>query len=166
MSVVSVLLDGWQQNLAAMRRLWPTLPPDRITAQPQGVVNHPAWTVSHMNHYHPAILCMARGEPVSDPGLHSDAGRYDAGSTPVDDPGLYPTPQQLWQTYLAGHERIAVALAGAGDRLLNQPPGLPRWAASFATTATILSYLMVYHEATHIGQVMVWRRAMGMAPLE
>lgn len=162
---IDLLLAGWQQNLHQAEVLFATIPAERMTEQPR-VVNHPAWTLAHLIHYHRPILNLARGEAVQDPGKHSDAPHYDAGSTPVDDLSQYPTKDELLMSFRDGHERIAHALEVAPADLMEQPAGLPRWAESFGATADALGYLMIFHEAVHLGQVMAWRRALGMGPLD
>jgi len=48
---------------------------------------------------------------------------------------------------------------------LIQSPGLDHWAEEVGITARVLQYLMVFHEAEHLGQLAAWRRAMGLGPL-
>jgi uncharacterized damage-inducible protein DinB len=161
--LVNALLAGWQLNLDLAEALLQDIPADQATDQPGGVVNHPAWTLSHLNHYHPAILALIHNQPVEDPGRHPDAPKYDEGSTPVNDPALYPDWADLLATYRDGHERVADALSAMNPEHLARPPRLERWAAAFGATAGILQYLLIIHEAQHVGQLMVWRRAAGLA---
>lgn len=160
------MIAGWHLNLAKAEALLADIPPDQITRQSPEVVNHPAWTLAHLIHYHPAIISLARGEAVADPATAPHAERYDAGSTPVDDPSLYPAKDALLAQYRAGHEEVVKLLKTAPSGRLTQPPGLPRWEQAFGTTRHALVYLMHYHESLHLGQVMVWRRAMGRPALE
>jgi hypothetical protein len=161
-----ILLAGWKRNLDKTMELLAGIPNGRAAEQPGGVINHPAWTLAHLNHYHPAILSLVAGEPVHDPGDHPDAPRFDAGSTPVADPDQYPALPTLIADYRNGHEQIDRAMRDMAPAQLQQPPGLARWVKPLATTAGALNYLMLYHESTHIGQIMVWRRAAGFAPCE
>jgi len=162
---IDLLSCGWSANLELAERLLATIADERITTQPAGVVNHPAWTLAHLVHYHPAILALVDGRTVPDPASHPDADRFDAGSTPVDDPSQYPTKAALIRRYRHGHQRIETALGQAPTDRLNQPPGLTRWTEGFGTTARVLQYLMVFHEAEHLGQLVAWRRAMRLGPL-
>lgn len=158
-----LLLSGWRQNAAKVRELMGEVTADNMTMQPEGVVNHPAWTLAHLIHYHPAIFHLALGEAVEDPALEPNAAFYDEGSTPVADTSVYPTRNELLNHYLAGHVRIEKALAHAPESLFAKPPGLARWTKAFATTGDALVYLMLVHESQHVGQMMVWRRAMSQA---
>lgn len=147
-------------------RLLGDLPAEQWTRQPGGLPNHAAWTLAHLGHYHPALLSLARGEPVSDPGQHPDAGRFDAGATPIDDPQAYPTPTTLLATYRDGHQRIREALQSAPAERLLEPPGLARWQKGFPQTHQALMYLLVLHEGYHLGQLMSWRRALGLPAVD
>ena len=167
MSEVNILLmAGWRQNRQQLEALLANVSTEDMTRQPHGVVNHPAWTIGHLIHYHPAILALLRGEAVADPATTPNADLYDAGSVPVDDASLYPDQGTLLERYHSNHEQVKKLLNGIESATFDQPPGLPRWAKGFETTARTLVYLMHVHEALHIGQLMVWRRAMGWPPLE
>ncbi len=164
--VAELLIAGWLLNLKKAEELLADISADEMTRQPHGVVNHPAWTLAHLIHYHPAITSLARGQAVADPAAAPNANRYDAGSTPVDDPSLYLAKDALLARYRSGHAEVTKLLETAPPERLLQPPGLPRWEQAFTTTRHALVYLMHYHESLHIGQIMVWRRAMGRPPLE
>lgn len=162
---IDILLAGWQKNLEQTEALLDGIASDQMTRQPAGAPNHPAWTIAHLLHYHPAILSLIDGKPVNDPAEHPDASRYDAGSTPVDEPQQYPSKDELIANYPAGHEQVTSQLRQVSEDQLDRAPGLPRWAKAFPSIAATLTYLMVVHEATHLGQIMTWRRAMGWPPL-
>ncbi len=162
-SEADLLIAGWRQNESKVRELMADVSGDDMATQPEGVVNHPAWTLAHLIHYHPAILRLARGLPVDDPGLEPNAELYDEGSTPMPDLALYPTRNELLNFYVDGHARVEKALHQAPRSRFGQAPGLRRWGKGFGTTGNALVYLMLVHEAQHIGQLMVWRRAMILA---
>jgi uncharacterized damage-inducible protein DinB len=159
-TLIDALRLSWQINFDQVEALMVDVPAGGLTHQPGGVVNHPAWTLSHLNHYRPAILALIGNHPVEDPGRHPDASRYDEGSVPVDDPACYPPYTALLAAYRGGHERVADALRLMDRRYLTLPPRLERWATVFGTTARTLQYLMSVHESHHVGQLMVWRRAL------
>jgi hypothetical protein len=39
---------------------------------------------------------------------------------------------------------------------------LERWKATFPKVGSILGYLMLVHESTHLGQISMWRRVQGL----
>jgi len=160
--VSGLLRQGVDSNRKIARHLFATIPAERATEQPAGVVNHAAWTIAHLNHYHPAILDLIQGRAVRDPGQHPDAARYDAGSTPTADPGAYPAWADLAARYNRAHDGIHEALGSVSHQALAQPPKLERWAEAFADTASALQYLLVHHEALHLGALTVWCRVTGL----
>ena len=166
MSPIEMLIDAWAGNLNHALALLKDIPAGRMTHQPASVVNHPAWTIAHLCHYHPAILSLARGEPVSDPGKLPDAPQVDAGSAPTDEPAAYLSKDELIARFREGHEQIEETLRAAPDDLLDRPPGLERWRPAFPRTGQALTYLMLLHESTHLGELAAWRRAAGYEALE
>lgn len=161
--MIDALLFGWRKTGDYSLRLLEAVPEDRLTYQPAGDVSHPAWIFCHLGLYHPAILSLARGDAVADPGKHPDAAKYDEGTTPVSDASRYPANRELLQRYRTAHEKIEQALQRSGDSVLLKPAGLPRWEKAFGTTSNALTYLMLYHESVHLGQISMWRRVQGLA---
>ena len=165
-TAIDLLINGWNRNHAKAVELTEHVPNEIATNQLGGIVNHPAWTFAHMNLYHDAILSLACGERINDPGKHPDAPKYDAGSIPVHDPDAYPPLDELVRAYTVKHEQIEATLRDAQPSLLDHPPRLERWAEALGTTGQTLNYLMLYHESTHLGQLMAWRRAAGLPACE
>lgn len=158
-----LLHSSWQRIGQQMDRLMTGLPASCVVDQSHGVANHPAWTLSHLCHYHPAILSILTGQPVMDPALALKAELYDEGSTPVADAKAYLPWDELVDHYHSGHASIAQALTQTTPAILSGSPGLDRWNQAFANAADALMYLMVMHESQHAGQFMAWRRASGLA---
>lgn len=166
MSPIHDLFDrGWHRVGQQAQSLLSDVKAEQYVLQPQGVVNHPAWTISHLIHYHPAILSLLQGQAVQDPSDAPNAKIYDEGSTPQPNLSLYRAGDALLKTYMQGHQQIHEALLKASTACFEQKPGLDRWAKAFPTTKDALVYLMLLHESQHLGQLMVWRRVAGLAPL-
>lgn len=146
-----LLRRGMHSNGGVAKRLFGLIPPERATEQPGGVTNHPAWTIAHLRLYHPAILALARGQSVCDPGEHPD-------------PGAYPSWAQLVARFNEAHAQVHDALRRITCQTLARSPGLERWTEAFGDTAPTLQYLLVHHEAVHRGELTVWCRAAGLLP--
>ena len=69
-------------------------------------MNHPAWTLSHLNVYHPVIAAVLRGQPFEDSANH----KFGMKSKPSPDRSLYPSKRELLETYTRGHELVASTL--------------------------------------------------------
>jgi hypothetical protein len=88
---------------------------------------------------------------------------YAKGTKPTDDASKYPAKATLLADYLAGHDLLRDTLAASNASVFAKPIPLARWQERFPKIGDALLYLMLSHEATHLGQVSSWRRAGGRA---
>ncbi len=161
---VDSLLRGWDRNLAYAQKLVGDLSDEQMIAMPTLAggdaigCNHPAWLFSHMNVYHPVIVSMVKGEPFDDP---KDAP-FGMLTKPEPDASLYPTRDALIGAFESGHAAVAEALQAADGAALDAPMPLPRWQGPFPKVGSMLGYIMLVHESTHLGQISAWRRVQGL----
>ena len=134
-----------------------------MVAQPNGIMNHPAWVIGHLTH-----ACQMLGGVVGlTPWLPNDwAGRFGTGSVPVADCALYETKEDALQILRNAQSRITKAVGQLDDAHLDQPFPDASYRAVFPTICHALTQVLVGHTANHIGQVSVWRRAMGLPPMK
>jgi hypothetical protein len=145
-------------NLDYARKLTGDLTDEQAIAQPAQGINHPAWLLSHLCAYHPVAVALLRGETPDDPADHP----FGMKSKPLSDPAAYKPLAELRQQFDEGHAGLTRALAYvAPDQLLAKPP-IERWQPRFENVAVLLSYLLVRHEALHLGQLSAWRRTMNL----
>jgi Protein of unknown function (DUF664). len=151
------LLRSWANQRDYAQKLVADLSDEDMVSQPvPGVVmNHPAWTLGHLAAYPPVLTAMLLGQPFTDP-MHSPYGR---GSMPKE--SGYPPKAQLLAEFLDGHDRLAAAVEAAPESAWSAPIPLARWEQRFPEVADAVIYLMLSHEATHLGQISAWRRAGG-----
>jgi hypothetical protein len=159
---VEPLLFVWRKNGKRAQDLFANIPDDRLVDQSHGLKNHPAWSLSHLTLYHPAIVSLARGEAVPDPATAPGADRYANGSKPVADPALYPTRHELIKRFTQGHAEVDAALAAAVPAIFLREPDLERWKATFGTTGNALFYLMLWHETHHLAEIADWKKVEGI----
>ena len=133
-----------------------------MVAQPGGVANHPAWVVGHL-----AVTCQMLGEVVGvTPWLPEAWGRrFGTGGVPVADAGAYPSKEELLAALADAQARLARAVEGLGEAELDAPFPDPAYRDVFPTVRHALAQVMVGHASFHVGQVSVWRRAMGLPPM-
>ena len=133
-----------------------------MVAQPNGIMNHPAWVVGHLTH-----ACQLLGSVIGLPAwLPSDwAERFGTGSVPAADAGLYETKSDALAILREAQARITRAAAGLDDCRLDEPFPDESYRAVFPTIRHALTQVLVGHTANHIGQLSVWRRAMGLPPM-
>ena len=133
-------------------------PPD-MAAQPHGIVNHPAWTISHLTH-----SCEMLGGVIGVPPWlpHDWARRFGTGSVPVPDVRHYEPKDRALALLRDGQSRLTAAVRQLDDARLDMPFPDESYQRVFPTVRHALTQVLVGHTANHIGQLTVWRRAMGL----
>jgi hypothetical protein len=136
-------------------------PPDMV-AQPNGIMNHPAWVIGHLT-----FACQLLGGAIGLPSwLPNDwAKRFGTGSVPVADASLYETKTDALAILRDAQVRITQAVAQMDDSRLDEPFPDESYRDVFPTIRHALTQVLVGHTANHIGQLSVWRRAMGLPPM-
>lgn len=158
---IDAISRAWEKQRDYAHRLLADIPESEMIAQPvPGVVlNHPAWTFSHLTVYPPVLNAMLRGEPFVDP-LHNKFGR---NSAPENNADVYAKKEQLVAEYFRVHDVLADTMRRIDPTVMDRVVPLDRWKESFRHMADLVVHLMVDHESMHLGQVSVWRRAGGRA---
>jgi hypothetical protein len=157
--VIDAILRTWERQKDYAQRLLADLGDADMVSQPvPGVVlNHPAWTISHLAVYPPVLAAILEGRAFEDP-ITSPYGR---DSAPVSDPRAYRPKAELVPGYMRVHDELAAALARVDPAVLERPIPLERWKTRFPYVGDAIVHLMIDHESGHLGQMSVWRRAGG-----
>lgn len=157
-ALVETLLIGWEKNEDYASRLVVDLDNAQMVAQPAPNMNHPAWTFSHLNAYHPVLVALLQGEDCDDPKDHP----FGMQSKPEGNAAVYLPKGDLLATFRTGHQSVADALTAADEAALAAPIPIERWKTVFPKVSSCLGYLMLVHESTHLGQLSAWRRVQGL----
>lgn len=157
------LLFTYGANLAHITALVSDLTDEQMVEQPHGLVNHPTWTLGHLALVSNALAVML--------GLESTVPEdwrelFGPGKQvpPGGDASAFPPTDRLLAELNAQHARVAEALAKADLALLARELPHEKMRKRFPTIGDFADYLTSAHEANHIGQIVAWRRAMGLAP--
>ena len=130
-----------------------------MVAQPNGIMNHPAWVIGHLTH----SLELLGGVIGLAPGLPDDwAKRFGTGSVPVADQNVYETKDRALAMLRDAESRINRGVEALNDARLDQPFPDEAYLEVFPTVRHALTQVLVGHTANHVGQLTVWRRAMGL----
>jgi hypothetical protein len=158
-TVIDAVVRAWTSQREYAAKLVADLSDADMVSQPVAgvIMNHTAWTLAHLASYHAPLIAMLKGEPFPDP-LTSP---YARGSRPSAETSAYPPKAAFMRDYLASHELVGKTLAGADPAMLDRPIPLERWKERFPKVGDAVVYLMLSHEATHLGQLSAWRRAGG-----
>ncbi len=157
--LISSLLLSWSNQRDYAQKLVADLSDADMVSQPVAGVtmNHAAWTLGHLSAYPPVLAAMLRGTAFTDP-MHSPYGK---GSKPLPDVAAYPGKAAMLKEFLEGHDLLAATIEAVDPAVLERPIPLERWRERFPRIADATLYLMLSHEAAHLGQVSAWRRAGG-----
>jgi hypothetical protein len=150
---------------------------DSRAAQAPGLPNHAIWTLGHLALYmHRAANriaeCDRRPLPDSDfftgDGSGGEHARYDTesicfGSTPTDDVEVYPNLDRGQQVFIYAAEVLAATIREAGDDGMDRMTSWGRGRTPLSVADLVRH--MIFHNATHIGQIVDLRRALSMPPI-
>jgi hypothetical protein len=96
------------------------------------------------------------------PGCPSEwRARFNPGTPPSHDPGVYPPMASLRDAFHAVYTDLAESAPGVTAGLDGPNPFVPARGA-FPTAGDFLAYLMTGHLAYHLGQLVAWRGAAGV----
>lgn len=135
------------------------VPEPRMTEQHGAIVNHPAWTISHLNAYAGALLAMLDDPNV--PTADAEMAQYGYGTTPVADAAAYATKRELLDLFRERNARVAAVVA-AKHRDYFPRPSPDKYHPYSPTIGHIAITLLVAHPPHHLGQLRQWRRAAGL----
>jgi hypothetical protein len=159
--VIDQILRSLGMTLGFLRRMLADVPDELMTKQVAGVVNHPAWTIGHLVI---SLHGMAQ-EMGAEPWLPGDwERRYGYGSTPVGERSAYPSREQLLAILADAEQRVSARLRDLGEAGLAQPLPDLRVREMLPTVGHAALHILVAHVAEHVGQLVVWRRVVGLGP--
>ena len=138
------------------------VPESRMTEQPGGIVNHPAWTLSHLNAYAGTLLSMLDDPSVPPSTAEAEMERYGYGTTPVADRAAYATKRELIERFRDRTARLGAVVAHKHADYFPRPAP-EKFRPHSPTLGHIAITLLVTHPPHHLGQLRLWRRAAGIA---
>src|SRR5688572_2146245 len=152
-------LHSFSYALGYLREQVEDLPHKDMVRQPAGVPNHPAWTIGHLVFISQAIGEVAALEPWLDDGW---VKAFGPGSMPTEEAVGYPSKDVLLSALADAESRLTVAVRDLDDAALDKPFPDPVYLEVFPTVRHAFTQVLVGHTGFHVGQVAVWRRAMGL----
>ena len=138
------------------------VPESRMTEQPGAIVNHPAWTLSHLNAYAGVLLSMLGDPSVGGAAADAEMERFGYGTTPVPDRAAYATKRELLDRFRDRNARLAAVVAEKHSDYFPRPSP-EKFHPYSPTIGHIAITLLVAHPPHHLGQLRQWRRAAGIA---
>jgi DinB superfamily len=151
-------------------RFLPGFTEENRTAQAPHLPNHLAWTLGHLALYLNRVAELAADAPfpesdfLTGDGRQGDAKRYDTesvayGSTPIDDPGIYPPLARGREILEKAGARLAAALRALPDEVLAERQ--ITWGCVDLSVTDLVARIS-NHNGNHAGQIVDLRRALGL----
>lgn len=164
------LADGIRASFELTTRFLTGIAEENRTTQAPNLPNHAAWTLGHLALYLHRVAERLDSKPL--PGSDFTTGdgsagtqdRFDTesicfGSTPVDNPKIYPTLARAIQIFESACNHLAAAASEAGDAKLDEAI---KWGPTEVTHA-LLVQRMIFHNGLHTGQLVDLRRALSLS---
>jgi hypothetical protein len=167
------VLTVFSANLGSAKKLVADLTDEQMCAQPVPgrVMNHAAFILGHLAWTSEVGVNLLKASTPAAAVLGDSAWNdaawkelFAMGAKPLPDAKSYPSKEKLLAALEDGHTRFAAAMKGVTPEILGQPA--PERARSrFPTLGHLLIALLTAHEASHLGQLSAWRRALGLPPV-
>ena len=154
-----ILFDVFRFQRAYLSMLVDDIPDERMTQQPGGVSNHPAWQIGHLAGTLDNACAMMGGTKTLE---ESWGMRYGMGSKPTAERGAYPSRAELLKVLDDRRAAFTLLLERAPAERLNAPNPVARVVDRMPTVGHMVRFLMLSHESMHLGQLASWRKAAGM----
>lgn len=164
---IGAILDVHSMICGFIAKSVEDVPEFRMTEQPAvvgggAIVNHPAWTLSHLNAYAGVLLSMLDDPSVPTAMADAEMERFGYGTTPVSNPAIYATKRELLDTFRDRNARLAAVVAEKHAGCFPRPAP-EKYHPYSPTIGHIAITLLLAHPPHHLGQLRQWRRAAGIA---
>ncbi|MDI1243357.1 MAG: DinB family protein [bacterium] len=168
------ILHSFAYSLDYLRDLIADVTDESMTEQPNGIANHPSWTIGHLVFIAQAIGGVIGIEPwlgeewAQQFGPRSKPGDLSAG--PHASPRATPpfggwSKDGLLNALTTAQTKLTTAVKSLTDAELDAPFPDPSYADVFPTVRHALTHVLLGHTAFHIGQISMWRHAMKFPPM-
>ena len=163
MNSTDPIIANFQYSLNYLRDLVDELTERQWVAQSPHIKNHAAWVLGHL-----AFSCQAIGGEIGiERWLADDWGeRYGMGSVPSQDITAYESKAELLECLGDAENRICKAVRSLSQEQLAQPLPDRNYQQDLPTTHHAISQILIAHTAYHVGQTVIWRREIGLPPVE
>lgn len=159
---MKAIIDSFDYCLDFLREQVSDISEPDFVAQPNGILNHPAWVIGHLTG-----SCQALGREIGvEPWLPENwAARFGTGSRPVLDLSVYESGHESLQILRDAQSRITDSVLRLPPVRLDLPLNHQRYGPAIPTVRHAIVQMLVAHSAYHVGQLTLWRNQMGMKSL-
>jgi uncharacterized damage-inducible protein DinB len=148
------LVHAFETSVRFIEQSVADLSEQQMVSQPAGVPNHATWTLGHVIYSCQGIAAeLGAGQWLPDDWESA----FGYGSAPSSDLSRYPKKSEMLTLLADAASRLRQALLAANASVLER--SLPD--ETLPTMGHLLLQVVVAHTAYHVGQLAVWRRAIG-----
>lgn len=149
-----------QFNTNLLTRMLIDVPPDQWRKQLPGLPNNAAWQLGHLTYSRSnAAMLLGKPGPFSPVDLKP---RFGTGSSPEAHSVGGADKEQMLENFKAAQQHIAEILPTVTADMLDVPNPNEGMRKMFPTVRDAIRVILMSHDALHIGQLSVWRRAIGL----
>jgi len=134
---------------------------DLVAAPTSRGGNHALWVIGHLAVSEASIV--GRFIKGQEPALKEWQSLFGLGSQPTSDLSKYPAKAELLKKSQAVRQETLDLLRSLSEKDLDKPTSVQQNQELFGTIGRCL-VTMVHHQAFHLGQIAVVRRALGRKP--
>ena len=143
------------------RTLLTDVDPDTFAHMPMDTFNHAAFNYGHLALYPNKMLEMIdRTDAMIELPFRNDL--YGAGVEYVEQDGRYQSMEVITKAFFDGHERLMEILPTVDPGIMARELPEGRAREMFSTVGNAVTFMSSSHTMMHLGQVSMWRRAMGL----
>lgn len=157
--LIGIILNNFAMANKFVRESVDDVPKSRMTEQPGTIVNHPAWTLSHLNAYAGVLLTML--DDPSAPNADAEHDEFGYGTIPVPNASAYPTKRELLARFDDRNARLSAVIATKHAEYFPKPAP-EKFQPYSPTIGHVAIILITTHVSYHLGQLKQWRRAAGI----
>jgi hypothetical protein len=132
---------------------------DEMATPAPNVANHPAWVIGHLT-----LTCQLVAGAIGVPEWLPDdfPSRFGTGSSPIAGPAGHESKDEMLGRLRDAQDRVTAAIGKLTDTQLDQPFPDPSYLDVFPTIRHCVTQALVGHASFHVGQLSMWRKAMGL----
>lgn len=146
-------------NTGLIRKMTHDIGDELWRSQPTNVSNHPEWLIGHLTYARANVAAiLGRPGPVLPDELRP---RFGTGTQPRPADDSCEREDQL-ALFSAAQDHVAALLPTLTDEVLSAPTPAEPIRKMFPTVRDFVRVILTSHDALHIGQLSVWRKAHGL----
>ena len=160
-SNLTYIVTSLEKVTGYARSLLSDIDPETFGHMPMPGFNHPAFNYGHLALYPNRWFgFLGREDAIIELPFESDP--YEQGAECVEQDGRYASMKVLTDAFFATHERALEILPTVDPAALERELPEGPYRDFFGQVGSAVTFMTCSHTMMHLGQVSMWRRAMGL----